>query len=156
VARVFSHLGSGAEIGLATLRAALGEGPEPDREAIWARWNGLSPEQMVGGFVGHDDRYLTAVEQLDPGRRTALRVPMFLGPADLATVLMLRLAEHALHSWDIRVSADPHATLLPAAVPLLLDLPPLLAPGWPGRRWRARRPRCAWRYGPPTPSGTTC
>src|SRR6266550_6072638 len=62
-AQVFSHLGSGAEIALGNLRAGLGEGPEPDHEAVWARWNALPPDGMARGFVESDDRYLTAVER---------------------------------------------------------------------------------------------
>ncbi len=45
VAQVFSHLGSGAEIGLATLRAALDGQDAPDGEfnqSVWARWNAKS------------------------------------------------------------------------------------------------------------------
>jgi uncharacterized protein (TIGR03083 family) len=131
-AQVFSHLGSGAEIGLNSLRAGLGEAPEPDREGIWARWNALPPEGMAGGFVASDDRYLAAVERLDPDRRETVQVPFFLGPTPLAGVLTFRLHEHTQHNWDIRVSLDPQATLLPEAVPLLLDLPPVMA------RWAAR------------------
>jgi uncharacterized protein (TIGR03083 family) len=125
-AQVFSHLGSSAEIGLGSLRAALGEGEEPDREAIWARWNALPPEDMASGFVEADDRYLAAVEQLDQQRRDALLVPFFLGPTPLAGVLTFRLHEHALHNWDVQVSLEPDAAVLAEAVPLLLDLPPTM------------------------------
>jgi uncharacterized protein (TIGR03083 family) len=131
-AQVFSHLGSGAEISLAGLRAGLGEGPEPDRQQIWARWNALPPEEMARGFVEFDDQHLTAVERIDRARRETLQVPFFLGPTPLAQVLVYRLHEHTLHNWDIRVSLDPPATLLPEAVPLLLDLPPAMA------RWALR------------------
>jgi uncharacterized protein (TIGR03083 family) len=131
-AQVFSHLGSGAEIGLNSLRAGLGEAPEPDREEIWARWDALPPEGMAGGFVKSGGQYLAAVELLDPDRRDALLMPFFLGPTPLAAVLTFRLHEHVLHAWDIQVSLDPHATLLPAAVPLLLGLPPATT------QWTAR------------------
>ena len=46
VAQVLSHLGSGAEIGLATLRAATGEGEAPGdgfNQSVWDRWNAMSP-----------------------------------------------------------------------------------------------------------------
>jgi uncharacterized protein (TIGR03083 family) len=131
-AQVLSHLGSGAEIGLNTLRAALDEGPEPDREEIWARWNALSPTGMAEAFVESDDRYLAALEGLDPDRRETLLVPFFLGPTPLAGVLTFRLHEHVLHNWDVRVSIDPQATLIPEAVPLMLGLPPAII------RWAAR------------------
>src|SRR4051794_15074604 len=45
VAQVLSHLGSGAEITLETLRAAqAGTDRAADaNEAVWARWNAMSP-----------------------------------------------------------------------------------------------------------------
>jgi len=33
----------------------------------------------------------------------------------------LRLNEHTLHTWDVAVALDPRATLLPEAVPFVLD-----------------------------------
>jgi uncharacterized protein (TIGR03083 family) len=126
-AQVLSHLGSGAEIGLATLRAALGAGPAPEPEKIWDRWNALPPEEMARGFVEHDDLHLTAMEQLDAGQRETLRLPFFLGPIPVDAALTFRLHEHVQHNWDVQVSLDPRATLLPDAVPLLLALPPTLA-----------------------------
>jgi uncharacterized protein (TIGR03083 family) len=131
-AQVLSHLGSGAEISLGGLRAGLDGTPEPSRDEIWPRWNALPPEAMASGFVEADDRFLAAVEALDPDRRDSLQVPFFLGPTPLAGVLTFRLFEHTLHNWDIRVTLDPHATLLPEAVALLLDLPPVMI------RWAAR------------------
>lgn len=126
-AQVFSHLGSGAEIGVATLRAALGEGPAPENEKIWDRWNAMSPAEMASGFVEWDGRHIAAMEQLDAGQREALRIPFFLGPIPVDAALTFRLHEHVQHNWDIQVSLDPHATLLPDAVPLLLGLLPTLA-----------------------------
>lgn len=140
-AQVLSHLGSGAEIGLNGLRAVLTQAPEPDREEIWARWNALGPHEVALGFIEADDRYLTAIEQLDADQRDALLVPFFLGPTPLTGVLTFRLHEHAQHNWDLRVSLDPQATLPPEAVPLLLDLPPMLT------RWAAR-PAAAELAGP--------
>src|SRR5438270_6386924 len=40
---------------------------------------------------------------------------------DAAGLLRLRLAEHALHTWDIAVALDPTAQLAPDAVALLID-----------------------------------
>jgi uncharacterized protein (TIGR03083 family) len=124
--QVFSHLGSGAEIGLGTLRAALGQGEAPENEQIWDRWNAMSPADMAAGFVEWDDRHIATMEQLDAEQRDSVRLPFFIGPLTLAQALVFRLNEHTLHSWDIRVSLDPTATLLPEAVPLMLDLPTTL------------------------------
>ena len=46
VAQVLSHLGSGAEITLASLHAALGERDAPDDEfnrSVWDRWDAMAP-----------------------------------------------------------------------------------------------------------------
>src|SRR4051812_49137234 len=53
---VLSHLGSGAEIRLRTLRAAAErvEPPAADNQAIWDRWNAASPREQATGFVQHD------------------------------------------------------------------------------------------------------
>lgn len=123
IAQVYSHLGSGAEIALATLQDALGEGPPPENDEIWDRWNAYSSEQMVSEFVTADTRFLDAVEAVDAATRENLRIDSFMGPTDIATWLALRLHEHALHNWDVRVALDPTATLRPDAVPILLDGP---------------------------------
>jgi uncharacterized protein (TIGR03083 family) len=111
VAQVYSHLGSGAEIlmpGAATSR--------PER--VWARWDAKTPAAMVRDFVEADERFLTAADTFDGATQLT-----FAGqPVDLATYLTLRLTEHALHNWDIRVAFDPRATLDPLAVPLLVGI----------------------------------
>ncbi len=123
VAQVYSHLGSGAEIGLAAVGAALDGVTAPiDPEPIWARWNAKTPAAMVSDYVDADERYLTVVEGLDDATRERLRVPFHLDLVDLSTYLTLRLIEHTLHNWDIRVAFDPQATLATAAVPLLIDV----------------------------------
>jgi hypothetical protein len=59
VAQVYSHLGSGAEIGLAAVHAALdGSHVPPDPEPIWARWNAKTPQAMATDYVDADDHYL--------------------------------------------------------------------------------------------------
>jgi hypothetical protein len=123
VAQVYSHLGSGAEIGLAAVCAALDGGvAPPDPEPIWARWNAKAPEAMAYDYIDADDRYLATVEELDDATRERLRVPFHLSSVDLATYLTLRLTEHTLHNWDIRVAFDPAATLAASAVPPLIEV----------------------------------
>jgi hypothetical protein len=56
VAQVYSHLGSGAEIGLANLDAGLTGAPLPDPRPIWNRWDSLTSEGMIGGFAPADNR----------------------------------------------------------------------------------------------------
>ncbi len=120
VAQVYSHLGSGAEIGLAAVHAAFADGGPPDPQPIWARWNAKAPEAMASDFVEADDRYLATVEALDDATRERLRVPFHLDRVDLGTYLTLRLTEHTLHNWDVRVAFDPGATLAAPALPLLI------------------------------------
>jgi uncharacterized protein (TIGR03083 family) len=127
IAQVFSHLGSGAEIGYNLLRSALGEDGGPPNEEIWARWNALEPAEMAAGYVAASERYLRAYEGLDAEQAASLMLPFFMGPTPVAGVLTFRLHEHLLHAWDILVVGDPHATLLPAGVPLLLEVPLAMA-----------------------------
>jgi uncharacterized protein (TIGR03083 family) len=123
VAQVYSHLGSGAEIGLAGVRAALdGSDVPPDPDPIWARWNAKTPQAMATDYVDADHRYLAAVEALDDATRERLKVPFQLTSVDLATYLTVRLSEVTLHDWDIRVAFDPAATLAAPAVPLLIGI----------------------------------
>ena len=57
VAQVLSHLGSGAEIGRATLLAATGEGDalgDGFNQSVWDRWNAMSPREQADAFVASD------------------------------------------------------------------------------------------------------
>ncbi len=123
VAQVYSHLGSGAEIGLAAVRAALdGNGAPPAPEPIWTRWNAKAPETMANDYVDADDRFLATVEALDDTTRERLQIPFHLNLVELPTYLTFRLTEHTLHSWDIRVAFDPEATLAASAVRPLTEV----------------------------------
>lgn len=134
VAQVLSHLGSGAEIALATLERALaGGGPAPDgfNESVWDRWNAMTPVAQRDNFVAANERLVERYESLDGRTREELRIDLgFLpAPVSVADAGRMRLMEFTLHTWDVKVSADPAVTLAPAAVPLLLDgFGPLL--GW--------------------------
>jgi uncharacterized protein (TIGR03083 family) len=137
VAQVLSHLGSGAEINLATLESALDGTGGPARESnasVWARWDGMSPAEQAASFPAADERLVRRLEGLDERTRTELRIDVgFLPrPVDVATSAGLRLTEFALHSWDVRAALDPAATVSPEATALLLDsIAPLL--GFVGR-----------------------
>ncbi|MEV4747219.1 maleylpyruvate isomerase N-terminal domain-containing protein [Streptosporangium sp. NPDC049248] len=127
VAQVLSHLGSGAEIGLATLRAALGgrEAPGQDfNHGVWDRWNAKDPEAQAKDFLVADAEIVSAFEGLDADARERLRVKLgFLpAPADVALVAGMRLNEAALHSWDVRVAFDPAAVVAPDTAGVLTDL----------------------------------
>jgi uncharacterized protein (TIGR03083 family) len=126
VSQVLSHLGSGAEIGLATLEAALkGEAP-PDsafNHSVWDRWNAMPPIEHRDGFLAANPRLVERYEGLDATTRAQLRVDMgFLpAPISVAEAARMRLSEFTAHTWDVKVGADDTARLAPEAVPLLLD-----------------------------------
>lgn len=126
VAQVLSHLGSGAEINLAALDAALGGTAAPDldfNKSVWARWDAMSPAEQAASFPAANEKVLLRYEGLDERTRADLMVDLgFLPqPVDVATAAGSRLSEFALHAWDVRVAFDPTATLAPEATELLLD-----------------------------------
>ncbi|MET0966579.1 MAG: maleylpyruvate isomerase family mycothiol-dependent enzyme, partial [Nakamurella sp.] len=136
VADVLSHLGSGAEIGLATLEAALSgtEAPGGDfNQGVWDRWNAMTPQDQADGFVKANEALVTRYESLDEHTRQTQRIKIFLpDPVDVATSAGFRLNEFTLHSWDVRVGGDPAAELAAEAVASLLDVAPYMF-GWLGR-----------------------
>ncbi|MER7441427.1 maleylpyruvate isomerase family mycothiol-dependent enzyme [Micromonospora avicenniae] len=126
VSQVLSHLGSGAEINLAAVRAATSGGAAPGgdfNKSVWARWDAMSPAEQAAGFVEANTRLVEEYESLDPAARAELRIDLgFLPePVDVATATRMRLSEFALHRWDVEVGFDPSATVSADAVPLLLD-----------------------------------
>ncbi len=125
-AQVFSHLGSGAEISLATLQAALGEGSIPDgdfTQGVWDRWNAMAPREQAEGFVEHGTRLVEAFEALSPDQRENLQITLSFSPAPFAVegVAGMRLNEMALHGWDILVGLDSTAGLNDDAADTLLE-----------------------------------
>jgi len=131
VSQVISHLGSGAEIGLATLKGALdGTGPTDGdfNKAVWARWDAMSPVERAEAFVTANEALVRGYEGLDTQTREDLRIDLgFLpAPVDVATMAGLRLGEFTHHTWDVEVAFDHRASLAPAATDLLLDQAGLL------------------------------
>ncbi len=124
VAQVFSHLGSGAEIETSRIRAALSGDEAPEPTTFWTRWDAMTPDQMVGRFAEADAGYLDLLRSLDLDELAELPVMIHLWPLPLRVALVLRLTEHALHSWDIRVSFDPAAEVSADAAELMTDLYP--------------------------------
>ncbi|MDX6253765.1 MAG: hypothetical protein QOJ11_99 [Frankiales bacterium] len=134
LSQVLSHLGSGAEISLGTLNRALDPTATsvPNTE-IWDRWNAMSPIDRLAGFLSIDERLVEAYEALEAPTRENLRIDLgFLPePVDVATAAGFRLSEFALHSWDVRASFDPAATVADEATPLVFDRVAALL-GWIG------------------------
>jgi len=76
VAQVLSHLGSGAEISLASLHAALGRAKAPDDDfnrAVWDRWDSMTPTEQRDGFLEHNRALVEAVEALTPEQQGSWR-----------------------------------------------------------------------------------
>ncbi len=126
VAQVLSHLGSGAEIGRATLRAATGEGEAPGdgfNQAVWDRWNAMSRREQADGFLTSDAELVASFEALTPEQRSALPVSLGFLPAPLPLTAYagMRLNEAAQHSWDVRVAFDDHAVIDERTSRLLVD-----------------------------------
>jgi uncharacterized protein (TIGR03083 family) len=126
IAQVLSHLGSGAEISQAVMRAALAGEPHPGQEftkSVWARWDAMPAREQADTFVTANKALAELYESLDSGARENLRVDVGFMPApvDVATTVQLRLSELTLHSWDVRVTFDPGATLPADATALLLQ-----------------------------------
>jgi uncharacterized protein (TIGR03083 family) len=132
VSQVLSHLGSGAEISQAGLRAALDGKPNPGMEfnkTVWARYDGASRRERLTWFLAASEAAVQAYESLGEETRDSLKIDMgFLpAPVDVATAATFRLSEFALHSWDVRAGTDPAATVAPEAVPHLLSQMALMA-----------------------------
>ena len=130
VAQVLSHLGSGAEIGLATLGTAptAGSAAGPGfNESVWDRWNAMSPREQADGFLDHDARLVAAFEALTAEQRTTLQVDLgrrrelLPEPLSLASFAGMRLNETAQHSWDVRVAFGPSAAIPADAAAVLAE-----------------------------------
>jgi uncharacterized protein (TIGR03083 family) len=123
IAHVLSHLGSGAEIGLATVTGTPIDAPD-----VWARWNAMEPTAMASSFVTADEQLVGWYETLSDDQLAALQVRLSFLPApiDAASAAGFRLSEIALHSWDVFGALDPAATLAPDAAALLVDRLPMM------------------------------
>jgi uncharacterized protein (TIGR03083 family) len=132
IAQVLSHLGSGAEIGLMMLPVALGEAEPLSGDAfgpVWDRWNAKGPAEQAADSLVADERHVLTLEQLGDADLARIRFPFIGLELDAAGLVRLRLGEHALHTWDVAVSADPAATVAPDAAALLVDnVPEFIAP----------------------------
>ena len=124
IAQVASHLGSGAEVFELFVAAGLRQAPVPGVEQfrpIWDTWNAKSAPGQVKDAVRADAAFLDQVAALPPGEREQWRLDLFGTQQSLAGVLRMRLAEHAVHTWDIVVALDPAATIASDATALIID-----------------------------------
>lgn len=126
VCDVLSHLGSGAEIMLRPLSAGIAGAPAPDgdNQAIWDRWNAMTPRDQAMAFVEHDARLVATLEALDSDALASTLVDLGFLPAPVPLVVAagMRLNEVAQHAWDVRVGLRPDSTLDREAADVLLEL----------------------------------
>src|SRR5215212_6738707 len=123
VAQVLSHLGSGAVIMQRRLEDALAGQDTPDDFApgVWDTWNAKSPVAQRDDALAADAALLARIEAVPADERNAFTSAM--GPMTLgfAQFVGMRLNEHAFHTWDIEVAADPAATIPAPVAALVLD-----------------------------------
>lgn len=123
VAEVLSHLGSQAEIFGMFLDAGLQGRQPPGREAfpdVWDAWNKRTPRQQAHDSLEATDTFITRLEAV-PDEMLASPIKLFGMDLRIGDMARLRVAEHAVHSWDISVAFDETASIGPDAVALLID-----------------------------------
>lgn len=144
IGHVLAHLGSQAEIVELVLEAVLGEHEMPGGEVlqpVWDRWSAKAPVERRDDALAASEAEVATYESLDPATVETFRIPLFGLDLDLVGLLRIRLAEHAVHTWDVAVALDPHATVSADAVALLVDVlaPTAARTGRPqGARFRVR------------------
>ncbi|MDT7545132.1 MAG: hypothetical protein QOE99_1242 [Actinomycetota bacterium] len=124
IAQVASHLGSGAEIFGLMVEAGQAGQPAPGGDTfapIWDAWNAKSGPEQVRDALRADAEFLDLFSKLTGEQIKTWRLDMFGTVRSLTELLQMRLAEHALHTWDIEVALDPTATLPDDAAGLVLD-----------------------------------
>jgi uncharacterized protein (TIGR03083 family) len=124
IAQVLSHLGSQAEIFGMFLAAGLSGEEPPGREAfgpIWDSWNARSPQAQAADALSADQATLEQFESLDADQLAGLHMRLFGMDMDATAIARMRVAEHAIHTWDVAVALDPATTIAPDAVALLID-----------------------------------
>jgi uncharacterized protein (TIGR03083 family) len=123
VAQVLSHLGSGAVIMQRRLEDALAGKDTPDDFApgVWDTWNAKGPVEQRDDALAADAALLARIEAVPPDERNGFVSAM--GPLTLgfAQFVGMRLNEHAFHTWDIQVVADPAATIPVPVAALVVD-----------------------------------
>src|ERR1022692_5050638 len=68
--QVLSHLGSAAVIARAQLEATLAATETTDdNEVVWARWNGMTPDERRAEFAEADGALVSLYESLDAAQR---------------------------------------------------------------------------------------
>jgi uncharacterized protein (TIGR03083 family) len=123
IADVMSHIGSGAVIMQRRIDEGLAGRPLPDDFApsVWDEWNAKSPMSTAVDGLAADAALLDRLRALSDDERASLSVSMGPLTLDATGLVSTRLNEHTLHTWDIEVALEPHATLPEEEVALVVD-----------------------------------
>src|SRR4051794_15372853 len=123
VAQVLSHLGSGAVITQRRLEDALAGQDTPDdfAPAVWDTWNAKRPVAQRDDALAADAALLARIQAVPPDERNAFTSAMGPMTLNFAQFLGIRLNEHAFHTWDIEVVANPAATIPAPVAALVVD-----------------------------------
>ncbi len=152
VYQVIAHLASGARILGGSLAQWFDGGPpmtSEEMQRIWARANALTPDQMQGEYRDAVQDYVARLDAL-PSDAGSREVEMFLGRRPVRDMLLLRLHEVALHTWDVLAARDRTARIPAEAVdalrPIQLQLRALRTPALlAGKRVRLRSSERSWQ-----------
>ena len=134
IADVLSHLGSGAVIARLRVDSALvgDDVGSAAMQQIWDEWNAKSPDDQATDGLHADRSLIGRLGSVADDERARFRLA--LGPFDLdwSRFVGLRLNEHALHTWDIAVTADRTVGIPADAAELVVDNLTLIA-GFAGK-----------------------
>lgn len=124
IAQVLSHLGSASESFRLYFDAGLAKSDPPGQEAIvpiWDRWNAMTPEEQRRELLAASAAFIEHVNAVPAGQLASFQMQLFGMDIDAARLLGMRLAESAVHTWDIVVMSDPSAMLAADAVDDMID-----------------------------------
>ena len=124
IAQVFSHLGSASESFGLYLEAGLAHTDPPGPEAaapIWAKWDAMTPDAQRTESLAASAAFLARVDAIPSTEVASFQMQLFGMDVDVARLLGMRLAETAIHTWDIVVMNDPSAVLPADAVDDMID-----------------------------------
>jgi uncharacterized protein (TIGR03083 family) len=125
IAQVCSHLGSSAELATGWFDAAVEHREPPGQDtwpSVWAAWDERAPDIQARDCVAYDEIHVERFEQADDAALAGADITLFGAlQLDGFGLARLRLSEHAVHTWDIAVAFDPHATVDAGAVEVLVD-----------------------------------
>jgi uncharacterized protein (TIGR03083 family) len=124
IAQVLSHIGSGGQLFELRFDAGLAGTESPgqeESEKVWAVWNAMEPMEQVHTALATDSAFLQRVDGMSAEQLDSIHMSLWGMEVDAAALLVLRLNEHAIHTWDVVVMSDPSAPLAADATEVMVD-----------------------------------